>query len=105
VLPRPIFSAKRQDLIALTARYRLPAAYELRQYVEDGGFLSYGPNTLEMWERAGCFVDRIFNGAKPGDLPWERPSKFELVINVKTAKTLGLTVPPSLLERADRILD
>ena len=105
VLPSPIFAANRQRLIALAARYRLPAAYELRQYVEDGGFLSYGPNTLEMFERVGSYVDRIFKGADPGNLPMERPSKFELVINLKTAKALGLTIPPSLLARADQVIE
>jgi putative ABC transport system substrate-binding protein len=104
-LPSPFFSAHRRTLVKLAASYRLPAFYELKSYVLDGGLISYGPSIDEMFRRAGSFVQRILNGAKPGDLPIERPAKFELVINLKTAKALGLTIPPSLLQRADQVIE
>jgi putative ABC transport system substrate-binding protein len=104
VLPSPVFNAHRHQLIDLAARYRLPAAYEFREYVQDGGLFSYGPSVPEMARGAASYVDRIFKGAKAGDLPIERPTKFELIINLRTAKALGLTMPPSLLLRADEIV-
>jgi putative ABC transport system substrate-binding protein len=105
VLPSPIFSAHRRVLIKLAASYRLPAFYEFKEYVEDGGLMSYGPSITDMYRRAASYVDRILNGAKPGDLPIERPTKFDLVINLKTAKALGLTIPRSLLIRADQLIE
>jgi ABC-type uncharacterized transport system substrate-binding protein len=105
VLPSPFFSAHRRTLVKLAANYRLPAFYELKGYVQDGGLISYGPSIDEMFRRAGSFVHRILNGAKPGDLPIERPEKFELVINLKTARALGLTIPPSVLARADQVIE
>src|SRR6266567_307940 len=104
VLPSPILYAHRQRLVELAAQYRLPAAYELKGYVEVGGLLSYGPHTSDMYRRAASYVDRILKGAKPGDLPIERATKFELVINLKTARALGLTIPQSVLQRADEII-
>ena len=104
VLPSPFFNAQRRQLIDLAARYRLPAFYEFRDYVEDGGLMSYGPSINEMYRDMASYVDRILKGAKPGDLPIERPARFELVINLKTAKALGLTIPPSLLLRADEVI-
>jgi len=104
VLPSPVFNAHRKRLIELAARYRLPAVYEFREYVEDGGLMSYGPSIVEMFRGMASYVDRILKGAKPGDLPIERPTKFELVLNLKTAKTLGLTIPQTLLQRADEII-
>ena len=78
--------------------------YELRQYVEAGGLISYSADLIDIWRRAAAFVDKILKGARPADLPVEQPTKFELVINLKTAKTLGLTVPPSILSRADGVI-
>jgi len=104
VLPSPYFNAQRARLAELAARYRLPAIYEFRNYVEDGGLMSYGPSIDEMFHRMASYVDRILKGAKPGDLPIERPTKFELVINLKTAKALGLTIPQTLLLRADQVI-
>jgi putative ABC transport system substrate-binding protein len=79
--------------------------YVLSEYVEEGGLMAYGPNTADMFRRAAYFMDKILNGAKPADLPVEQPTKFELVINLKTAKSLGLTIPPSVLLRADQIIE
>ena len=104
VLPSPYFDAQRARLIALAAQYRLPAFYEFRNYVEDGGLMSYGPSINEMFARSASYVDRILKGANPGDLAIERPAKFELVINLKTAMALDLSIPPSLLQRADEII-
>ena len=88
----------------LAARHRLPALYELRQYVEAGGLISYGAEINDIWQRAASFVDKILKGTRPADLPIEQPSEFELVINLKTAQALGLSIPPSLRLRADEVL-
>ena len=105
VLPSPFFSAQRGLLIKLAATYQLPAFYEHKVYVTEGGLISYGPSIEAMFRRAATFVHRILNGAKPADLPIERPDTFELVINMKTARALGLTIPPSLLLRADAVIE
>jgi putative ABC transport system substrate-binding protein len=89
----------------LAARRRLPAAYGLIDYAEAGGLIAYASSDIDRFRRAAALVDKILKGAKPGDLPIEQPTKFELVINLKTAKALGLTIPPSLLLRADQIIE
>jgi len=105
VLPSPFFNANRRVLVNVAERYRLPALYEFSEYARDGGLMSYGVDLPVMFRRAASYIDRILKGAKPGDLPIERPSKFELVINLKTARALGLTIPPSLLLRADQVIE
>jgi len=104
VLGGAIFSIERRRLVDLAAKNRLPAVYSAREFVDDGGLMAYGPNVADMFRRAATYVDRILKGTKPGDLPIEQPTKFELVINLKTAKALGLTIPPSLLLRADELI-
>jgi len=94
----------RRRITDLASKHRLPAMYELRGFVEVGGLMSYGPSVPDMWRRAATYVDKILRGAKPADLPVEQPTRFELVINLKTAKALGLTVPPSILIRADQVI-
>src|SRR6266516_3719046 len=105
VLPDALFSADRETIIELAALRRLPAIYYYRYYASSGGLLSYGPSEIDLYQRASSYVDRILRGAKPATLPVQQPTKFELVINLKTANTLGLTVPPSLLVRADEMID
>lgn len=94
---------RRAQIVELAARERLPVMYEVRNFVDDGGFVSYGPDLRESYRRAAAYVDRIFNGAKPGDLPIEQPGKLELVVNMKTAKELGLTISQALLVRAETV--
>jgi putative tryptophan/tyrosine transport system substrate-binding protein len=105
VLPSPFFNAHRRVIVDLAARYRLPAMYEFREYVRDGGLMSYGVSLPTMYRRAATFVDRILKGANPGDLPIERATTFEMAINLRTAKALGLTISPSLLAQADQVIE
>jgi putative tryptophan/tyrosine transport system substrate-binding protein len=105
VLPVALAFVNRVRINTLALAARLPTLYLVREYVDAGGLMSYGPNWPDMWRRAADFVDKILRGAKPGDLPVQAPTKFELVINLKTAKGLGLTVPPSLLASADEVIE
>jgi len=105
VAPHAITFANRDILVELAARYRLPAVYAFRNFVTSGGLISYGTNPIMMWREGASYIDRILKGAKPAELPAQFPTKYELVINLKTAKTLGLTVPPLMLGRADDIIE
>jgi ABC-type uncharacterized transport system substrate-binding protein len=98
-------AARRDALIALITRQKLPAVYPYRYYAESGGLASYGPDTIDQYRRAASYVDRVLKGEKPADLPVQASMKFELVINLKTAKTLGITVPPAILSRADEVIE
>jgi putative ABC transport system substrate-binding protein len=97
--------SQRTHVVSVAARHRLPGMYPEAEFVEAGGLMAYGPNVPDNFRRAAGYVDKILKGAKPGDLPIEQPAKFELVINLKTARTLGLTIPPSLLLRADQVIE
>jgi putative ABC transport system substrate-binding protein len=104
VLTSVMFLNERRRLVDLTAKNRLPAVYGGRDFVDAGGLMAYGPNLADLYRRAATYVDKILKGAKPGDLPVEQPTKFELLINLKTAKALGLTIPPALLQGADEVI-
>jgi len=105
VLPSPTFNRHRARLAELALKHRLPGIYEAKEYVDAGGLMSYGPSFSDLYRRSAHYVDRILKGAKPGDLPIEQPTKLDLAINLKTAKALGLTIPPSLLQRADQVIE
>jgi ABC-type uncharacterized transport system substrate-binding protein len=105
VCPDPLMNTNRTRINILAVGARLPTMHGHRVYVEAGGLMSYGPNLADLWRRAGDYVDKILRGAKPGDLPVEQPTKFDLVINLITAKALGLDVPPTLLARADEVIE
>jgi putative tryptophan/tyrosine transport system substrate-binding protein len=105
VAPHAITFANREPIIDLAARFRLPAVYAFRTFAASGGLISYGTNPLLVWREGASSVDRTLRGAKPADLPAQFPTKYELVINLKTAKTLGLTVPPLMLGRADDVIE
>jgi putative ABC transport system substrate-binding protein len=104
VLRNPIASTRRQQIVDLAAKSRLPAIYVQPEWVDAGGLMSYAPDLRDNWRRAATYVDKILKGVKPADLPVEQPTKFELVINLKAAKQIGLTIPPNVLGRADRVI-
>ena len=103
-LPDPLLQSHRKQIVNLAAKSQLPGIYPDSEYTESGGLMSYAANAVEFYSRAAWYVDKILKGANPGDLPVEQPTKFEFVINLKTAKQIGLTVPPNLLARADRVI-
>ena len=105
IVTSPSTAAHRKLIISLAARYKLPSVYPYRYYAVDGGLISYGTNTHDPVRRAAEYVDRILKGEKPADMPVQAPTKFELVINLKTAKVLGLTIPQSLLATADEVIE
>ena len=105
MLPGPLTVTHRDLFVTLAARHKLPAVYPYRYVVASGGLICYGPDDLEQYRQAAGYVDRILKGEKPADLPVQAPTKFELIINLKTAKTLGLDVPPTLLARADEVIE
>jgi putative ABC transport system substrate-binding protein len=105
VLPDAMFWNHRGRIVALAVQHRIPAIYDAREYADDGGLTSYGPNGPDNFRRAAGYVDKILKGANPGDLPIQQPTKFELVVNLKAAKALGLTIPPSILARADEVIE
>src|SRR5262249_43007385 len=105
VLPNGLSFLHRRVIIALAARHRLPAVYPFRFFVKEGGLISYGPDDIDQFRRVAGYIDRILKGEKPADLPVQNPTKYELLINMKTARTLGLDVPPTLLARADEVIE
>ena len=100
----PFTAANRKLIVELAAKHHLPAMYDLRLFVDGGGLISLGPSIPDLFRRAAFYVDKIFKGAKPADLPVEQPTKFEMVVNLKTAKALGLTIPQSVLARTDEVI-
>jgi putative ABC transport system substrate-binding protein len=105
VLPSPIASIHSNLIIGLAARHRIPAVYPFRFYASDGGLVSFGIDPADLFRRAALYVDRILRGEKAADLPVQAPTRYELVVNLKTAKSLGLTVPPTLLATADEVIE
>jgi putative ABC transport system substrate-binding protein len=106
VLPGTLIPVHRRSVVDLAAKHRLPALYiSMREIVDAGGLMSYGANSADLVRRAAAYVDKILKGSRPGDLPVEQPTKFDLVINLKAARAIGLTVPPSVRARADQVID
>ena len=104
MLQSPFFNSQRKQLVDLAIKSRLPATYPFPEYVEAGGLMSYSANMVDLYRRAATYVDKILKGAKPADLPVEQPTKFEFIINLKAAKQIGVTVPPNVLARADKVI-
>jgi len=105
VLADAMFWNQRTRMVALAAKHRMPAIYPEREYVDDGGLLSYGQDIPDSFRQAAGYVDKILKGAKPGDLPIQQPTRFDLVVNLKTARALDFTIPPSILARADEVIE
>jgi putative ABC transport system substrate-binding protein len=105
VMPHPNTAANRASIIILAARHRLPAIYPFRFFAADGGLMSYGPDQIDQWRGAATYVDRILRGEKPGELPVQAPTKYELVVNLKTARAIGLDIPPAFPLRADEVIE
>jgi putative ABC transport system substrate-binding protein len=105
ILTDPIFFSQRKRIVDLATRSRLPAMYFFQEFAEEGGLVSYGPSDTDLYRRSATYVDRILHGAKPGALPIEQPTKFDLVINLKAANALGLDISPLLLARADKVIE
>ena len=105
VLEDPMTNSQSPRVVDVALKGGVPAVFGLSNFVAAGGFMSFGPSRPDMWRRAALLTDKILRGAKPGELPVEQPTKFELVINLKTAKALGLTIPPALLARADQVIE
>jgi putative ABC transport system substrate-binding protein len=104
VLSSPVIFSQRTQIADLAVKDRLPVIFPQSEWVEDGGLMSYAPNYADLFRRAATYVDKILKGAKPADLPVEQPTKFEFIINLKAAKQIGLTIPPNVLARADRVI-
>ncbi|HME62635.1 MAG TPA: ABC transporter substrate-binding protein, partial [Candidatus Binatia bacterium] len=104
VFQSALINTHRTQIVRLAAKHRLPTIFAERTHVESGGLMSYAPSLFDLQRRAARYIDKILKGAKPADLPVEQPTKFELVINLKTAKQIGLTIPPNVLARADRVI-
>ena len=104
-MEEPFYLYHRRRIAALALKYRVPTMFPFREHVEDAGLVSYGANFREVFRRSARYIDRILKGTKPADLPVEQPTKFELIINLKTARALGLTIPPTLLARADQVIE
>jgi len=102
--PNPVINTQQRQVLDFAAKNRLPAMYQTSEWVDAGGLMSYAPNFTDLWRRAADFVDKILKGAKPADLTVEQPTKFEFLVNLKTAKQIGLTTPPDVLARADRVI-
>jgi putative ABC transport system substrate-binding protein len=102
--PNPVTFANRGRIVSFAQRNRLPSMYANRDYVDAGGLMSYGPSSADLFRRAATYVDKILKGTKPADLPVEQPMRFELVLNMKTAKALGITFPPSIMVRTDQVI-
>jgi putative ABC transport system substrate-binding protein len=101
----PTFFAERKRIVELAVKYRLPGIYFQKEFVDEGGLMSYGADFIDLYRRAAVYVDKILKGAKPGDLPVQQATKFEFVINLNAAKHIGLTIPPNVLARADKVIE